>query len=192
MKRISLIYGGFFLFLILALPLFSFGQEPRRSSESDLESKPTEAKSQRAEGGVGIIPPCAAVEFVSATGTRAALFGNEAGRLEAWVYRLKILRDFHLRFHLRSLDIPSESLARTITVRPESTSILYAGDTFAVRETLFVPVHEQGAIIKFEIDAGRAGRDRSCVSTRLPIGMARRDLGHLFVLGPDPARFRFL
>jgi glycogen debranching enzyme len=91
-------------------------------------------------------------EFVSATGTRAALFGNESGEIEAWVYPLKILRDFHLQFHLHSLDIPAESLARTITVRPESTTILYAGDTFTVRETLFVPIHEPGATIQFEID----------------------------------------
>ena len=31
-------------------------------------------------------------------GTRAALFGNESGRMEAWVYPLKFLRDFRLQF----------------------------------------------------------------------------------------------
>jgi glycogen debranching enzyme len=97
--------------------------------------------------------PVRSWEFLSATGTRAALFGNEAGRLEAWVYPLKLLRDFHLRFHQGSFTFPSESLARTLTVRPESASIIYASDTFTVQETLFVPVHEPGAIIQFEIDA---------------------------------------
>ena len=35
---------------------------------------------------------------------------------------------------------------------PESTTIVYTGDTFSVRETLFVPVHEAGAIISFEVE----------------------------------------
>ena len=35
-------------------------------------------------------------EFLPVVGTRAALFGNETGRLEAWVYPLKIFREFHL------------------------------------------------------------------------------------------------
>src|SRR4029077_1628425 len=30
-------------------------------------------------------------EFLCAVGTRAGLFGNEAGRMEAWVYPLKLL-----------------------------------------------------------------------------------------------------
>lgn len=91
-------------------------------------------------------------EFVSAIGTRAAIFGNEQGNLEAWVYPLKILRDFHLRFHIDGATIPAEALARTLIVHPESTTIVYTGDTFSVRETLFVPVHEPGAVIAFEVD----------------------------------------
>jgi len=31
---------------------------------------------------------------------------------------------------------------RTVSVTPESSTILYTGDTFSVRETFFVPVHE--------------------------------------------------
>ena len=124
------------LVLTLSSPLSFQGQEPS-NPESKLE----------------LSRPVRSWEFVSATGTRAALLGNEAGCLEAWVYPLKIFRDFHLRFHLGSLNLPAESLARTITVHPESTSILYAGDTFTVRETLFVPVNEPGAIIQLEVDA---------------------------------------
>jgi glycogen debranching enzyme len=90
-------------------------------------------------------------EFLSSVGQRAGLFGNEAGRFEAWVYPLKILRDFHLNFLVEGRTIPAESLARTLTVRPESSTILYTGDTFAVRETFFAPVHEPGAVIIIEI-----------------------------------------
>jgi len=91
-------------------------------------------------------------EFLPVVGTRAALFGNETGRLEAWVYPLKIFREFHLTFHVGGRALPAESLARTLTVRPESATILYAGDSFRVRETLFVPIREPGAVIVLDIE----------------------------------------
>ena len=90
-------------------------------------------------------------EFLPAVGQRAALFGNEAGQFEAWVYPLKLLRDFRLRFHVGGEVIPAEPLARTVSVRPESATILYASDTWQVKETLFVPVKEQGAVIILDI-----------------------------------------
>ena len=80
------------------------------------------------------------------------MFGNEVGNFEAWVYPLKILRDFHLVFHVDGRALPAESLARTVSVQPEACSILYAGDTFQVRETFFVPVREPGAVILIEIE----------------------------------------
>jgi glycogen debranching enzyme len=95
--------------------------------------------------------PIRSWEFVSALGTRAGVFGNEQGTLEAWVYPLKILRDFHLQFHIAGATLPAETLARTLVVHPESTTIVYSGDAFSVRETLFVPVHESGAIIALEV-----------------------------------------
>lgn len=92
-------------------------------------------------------------EFLSAVGTRAGIFGDESGHMEAWVYPLKIFRDFHLRFEIDGRSLPAESLARTITARPESVTIHYVGDTFEVRETLFVPVQEAGAVILFDINS---------------------------------------
>jgi glycogen debranching enzyme len=91
-------------------------------------------------------------EFLPVVGTRAGLFGTEAGDFEAWVYPLKIFRDFHLIFHIGDRALPAESLARTLTVRPESASILYAGDNFRVRETLSIPANEAGAVIFLEIE----------------------------------------
>jgi len=97
--------------------------------------------------------PVRSWEFLPAVGQRAALFGNEAGQFEAWVYPLKLFREFHLTFHVAGAALPAESLARTLTVRPESATIQYASDTFQVRETLFVPVTEQGAVILLDIQA---------------------------------------
>lgn len=91
-------------------------------------------------------------EFLPVTGTRAALFGNENGTMEAWVYPLKIFREFQLNFLTEGHVLPAETLARTLTVRPESATILYAGDTFTVRETLFVPVDAQGAVILLNVE----------------------------------------
>jgi glycogen debranching enzyme len=96
--------------------------------------------------------PIRAWEFLPVVGQRAALFGRETGQLEAWAYPLKILRDFHVRFLLANKTVPAEALARTLIVRPESATIVYGGDDFTVRETLFVPVYEQGAILTFEVE----------------------------------------
>ena len=90
-------------------------------------------------------------EFMDVTGQRAALLGSESGRLEAWVYPLKILRNFHLLFHAEEHTLYADSLARTLIVRPESTTIVYASDTFTVRETLVVPVDKPGAMIYLDI-----------------------------------------
>jgi glycogen debranching enzyme len=91
-------------------------------------------------------------EFLPVVGTRAGLFGTENGRFEAWVYPLKIFRELHLSFHVGDRTLPAESLARTLTVRPESASILFVGDSFRVRETLCVPVNEPGAVILLDVE----------------------------------------
>jgi glycogen debranching enzyme len=96
--------------------------------------------------------PVRGFEFLPIVGQKAGLFGNETGNFEAWVYPLKILRNFHLNFLTEGRVLPAETLARTLIVRPESATIVYSGDTFSVRETMFVPVQESGAVITFEVD----------------------------------------
>jgi glycogen debranching enzyme len=90
-------------------------------------------------------------EFLPAVGERAGLFGNESGRLEAWVYPLKILRDFHLVFHVEGRALPAETLARTVAVRASSAVITYASDAFQVIETISVPRNEPGAVISMQV-----------------------------------------
>lgn len=116
-----------------------------------LQVNAVEPNSVEAPRPVELSRPDRPWEFLSSVGQRAGLFGNEAGNFEAWVYPLKILRDFHLRFLVDGRVIPAEALARTVTVRPESSTILYSGDNFAVRETWFVPVHEAGAVIIVDV-----------------------------------------
>ncbi len=84
-------------------------------------------------------------EFLPVVGSKAGLFGNETGRFEAWVYPLKIFREFHLTFHVSGRALPAESLARTLTVHPESASILYVGDSFRVRENALCARQRRGS-----------------------------------------------
>jgi len=116
--------------------------------DAECRGQQPEMKSRDLELSRGVRP----WEFLPITGMKAGLLGNESGRMEAWVYPLKIFREFHLRFHTEGRVLAAESLARTITVRPESATILYAGDTFKVSETFFVPVKEQGAVILLDVE----------------------------------------
>ena len=104
------------------------------------------------DGGLLIERPARSWEFLCSVGKKAGVFGNESGRVEAWVYPLKILRDFHVTVLHDGKAIPAETLVRTIEARPESTTLVLAGDTFSIRETFFVPVNEPGAVIKFEVE----------------------------------------
>src|SRR5215470_6707827 len=112
----------------------------------------TQSVKHSRDGGVLIERPARTWEFLCAVGKRAGIFGNESGRVEAWVYPLKVLRDFHVTIHNDGKMIPAEALVRTIEARPESTTLVYAGDTFSIRETFFAPVDEAGAVITFEVE----------------------------------------
>lgn len=107
---------------------------------------------QNAEGKLELSGDARPWEFLSVPGQQAAIFGSESGQFEVWAYPLKILRNFHLDFKVDGETVPGAALVRSVIVRPESTTILYAGDTFSVRETLCVPIHEQAAIIRLDID----------------------------------------
>lgn len=91
-------------------------------------------------------------EFLDAVGKRAGIFGNESGGFEAWVYPLKLLRDFDVRFVLGDRTLPASALVRTLVERPEGPTLTFASDSFTVKESWLVPPDENGAIIRFEID----------------------------------------
>ena len=70
-------------------------------------------------------------EFLCAVGQRAGVFGAEGGNLEVWIYPLKIFRNFQVHFLMDGRRLPADTLVRTIVVRPESSTIAYAGDAFS-------------------------------------------------------------
>jgi glycogen debranching enzyme len=110
------------------------------------------APPSREQQGLELSRPVHNSEFLCAVGQKSAVFGNEAGTIEAWVYPLKLFRDFSLVFHVADFEIPAAELARTVIARPESTSVIYVSDTFRVIETFLTPVHEPGVVIRLEVE----------------------------------------
>jgi GH15 family glucan-1,4-alpha-glucosidase len=148
MKTIPLRLARKHLALAVASALIPWLAAAGPSRSANGPGRAAEAQSRSLE----LSRPIRPWEFLCAVGTRAGLLGNEAGRMEAWVYPLKLLRDFRLQFHTEGRVLPAETLARTLITRPESSTIVYTGDTFSVRETFFVPVNEPGAVILLEVE----------------------------------------
>jgi len=94
-------------------------------------------------------------QLFTVPGQQSALLGHESGRFEAWAWPLKILHDFHLSVHVDGEILTGDSLARSITVRPESTTIVYTGDTFSIKETLAVPIDQPAALVRLQIQSAQ-------------------------------------
>jgi glycogen debranching enzyme len=91
-------------------------------------------------------------QLIAVPGQRSALLGHESGRLEAWAWPLEILHDFHLSVRVDGQILTGDSLIRSVTVRPESTTLVYAGDSFSIRETLVVPIDQPAALVRLQIE----------------------------------------
>ena len=121
--------------------------------------------------------------------------------MEAWVYPLKIFREFHLTFHVGDRALPAETLSRTLTVRPEFATILYAGDSFRVLETLFVPINQGGAVMLFNVESEQPleieARFQSDFQLEWPAALGGTFTNwdakqHAFVLGEETKKFAAL
>src|SRR5580704_5227682 len=127
--------------LVLGATVLSF---PAQAQFNDCQASPS---------GLSLTRTAQNWQFLDAVGPHSGLFGREDGSFEAWIYPLKLLRDFHLIFHLGSHVIPGDTLPRTVTVRPESTSIRYVYDSFSACETWFTPLHDTGAVVTLQLES---------------------------------------
>ncbi len=95
--------------------------------------------------------------FVSVHGRRAAIFGYSQDGLEVWAYPVQILSSLLITFRPQgaTTGIDGQAILRRIVYSPEAVTRIYAGPNFVVREKLFVPLDEPGAIITFEVDGSR-------------------------------------
>ena len=95
--------------------------------------------------------------FISVHGRRAAVFGYSEAGLEVWAYPLQLFSSYGVSFRQQGATtaIDGESILRRISYSPESVTRIYAGPDFIVRETIFVPLNEPGAIIHYEVESAR-------------------------------------
>src|ERR1700686_416312 len=91
--------------------------------------------------------------FVSVDGRRAAVFGYSENGLEVWAYPFQILSSYQVSFRgtEATTEVSGQSSLRRIIYSPESVTRIYVGPDFVVRERIFVPLDEPGAIIRYEV-----------------------------------------
>jgi len=104
---------------------------------------------------IAIVGPARPTRYAEASGRRAAFLGREDGSFEAWVYPLKVLHDLNLSFGTAAYadPIPGASLASSVDIRPESTTVRYAHASFTVDATWLVPLDEAGGIVLLDVHA---------------------------------------
>ncbi len=103
--------------------------------------------------------------FVSIHGRRAAVFGYPQDRsrgfldggLEVWAYPVQVLSGYSVAFRPAgsATEIDGQTILRRIIYGPDKITRIYTGPDFIVREKIFVPIDEPGAIFSYEIDGER-------------------------------------
>ena len=104
-------------------------------------------------GGLTLTRAARNWQFLDAVGPQAGLLGREDGIFEAWIYPLKLFRDFELKFRVGDIVLSGDAIPRTITVRPESSSVKYIYDSFTACATWFVPIDQRAAIVEIEVNS---------------------------------------
>jgi Glycosyl-hydrolase family 116, catalytic region len=97
------------------------------------------------------------LQYFDATGQRAGILGRQDGRLEAWVYPIKLLHDFRLEFQQEGMleAVRGESYLQQVITRPESTTLVYVHPLFTVRQIVWVPRNEAAAVMFFDVDSDK-------------------------------------
>ena len=98
-------------------------------------------------------------------GECGAFMGQQDGRLEAWLFPVKVLSHMRIQANVEGYDVPIDvnAHAAEIDVQPDRTTITYAHIAFTLRETLFAtqcgpqdPAKAStGAMAMFQIDSIR-------------------------------------
>jgi glycogen debranching enzyme len=97
----------------------------------------------------------APLRFIAAHGRRALISGYASGNLEIWAYPFEILNDYQVSFRAAGTTTPIDgpTILRRVIYNPDSITRVYLGPDFIVRETLFVPLNEPGAILTYAIQS---------------------------------------
>jgi glycogen debranching enzyme len=153
-----------------------------------------------AKSGLELEQPAQAGRFFDVVGRRSAVFGYEGRTLEAWVYPLKLLDDFHLSFRLRDypLEIDGREITARVAVRPEATVLTYAHAAFTVRQIIFAPLDEPGIVMLLDVESALpmtiTGSFRPRLRLMWPAGLMTPNLewdetAHAYFLTEESKRF---
>lgn len=92
-------------------------------------------------------------------GERGAIFGEQSGTFEAWLYPVKILSGFSISAELADYPVPIDvsAHAAVIEVAPAMTTITYSHAAFTVKQHMFASHGDAaaGVVLLFEIDSVR-------------------------------------
>jgi hypothetical protein len=101
--------------------------------------------------------PAMPLQFWDATGRRAAAFGKQDGKFEAWIWPIKVLHGFRLEFRQDGMPEPvrGEAWLREVITRPESTTLVYVHPKFTVREIVWAAPDSPALIVFFDVDSDK-------------------------------------
>ena len=96
-------------------------------------------------------------KYWDATGRRAAAFGRQDGKFEAWVWPIKVVHGFRLEFRQDGMPEPvrGEEWLREVITRPESTTLVYVHPKFVVREIVWAPLNSPALVVMFDVDSAK-------------------------------------
>ncbi len=103
--------------------------------------------------GPVIDAPARAGRFIASSGARAAALGYEHRPFEVWAWPLKIVDDLDVSFSIEGYPLPFDGrdVLTSVSVRPESTTLVYTHSVFTVRQVLFVPPDESAVVMLFDV-----------------------------------------
>jgi len=97
------------------------------------------------------------LKFLESVGQRAALLGREDGNFEAWVYPIKVLRDFRLSVYFDGAmePAPLAEFAERLAVSPGRVTITHAHAAFTVKQTWVAAVDQPVVAVLLDVDTAR-------------------------------------
>src|SRR3990170_1675612 len=106
------------------------------------------------QNDLAITRPAQSNQYMDKIGQKAALLGYENGSFEMWIWPWKVLRNFEIQFFVGTTTHPilAKDILRDISVTPEATTLTFVYESFTVKEIIFIPHDEPGAIILLDVN----------------------------------------
>lgn len=154
-QKLIFIAGRFSLFPLLLAAVFAapmLAANPVAAPLNPIPAFPIE------RSPYALIQPVQAQMPLTVVGPRGAFLGQQNGDIEAWIFPVKLFDRFHIFARLQGEASPIDvtTLASTIDVEPDHTTITYSQAAFTIHEILFAPQDSApgtGVVALFQIDS---------------------------------------